>query len=112
MNARTSTLARLLFVTILAGCGGSGYGSAPTAPTTTGITSNAITVADNSFTPNATTVAPGTTVTWSWRGRRQHNVTFDDGTKSSTQSSGTFQRTLHDPRRRDVRHRHGEVAVK
>ena len=100
MNARNSTIARLLLVAIFAGCSGSGYGNAPTAPSTTGTTgstSNAVTVADNSFTPNATTVAPGTAVTWTWKGNSQHNVTFDDGTKSSTQSSGTFQRTFATP---------------
>jgi plastocyanin len=97
------TAAPTLFLTaLLAGCGGGGYGNSPTAPsttgtttgTTTGSTSNAITIADNSFTPITTTVAPGTTATWTWKGSNQHDVTFDDGTKSSTQSSGTYQRTF------------------
>lgn len=89
------------------GGGGGGYGSGPTAPTgstgnntgtgtttTTGSTSNAVAVADNSFTPSATTVARGTTVTWTWGGRFQHNVTFDDGTASTSQTAGTYTRTF------------------
>jgi plastocyanin len=54
-----------------------------------------VTVANFSFTPSALTVAPGATVTWSWAaGSTDHNVTFDDGNHSSTQSSGTYQRTF------------------
>ena len=104
--AHTTTLATLtLAAAILAACGGSGgYGNGPTGPTTgstggtatggTTSTTNAIAVADNSFTPSATTVARGTTVTWTWGGRVQHNVTFDDGTASATQTSGTFARAF------------------
>jgi plastocyanin len=87
----------------LAACGGgSSYGDGPTNPPGSsgngnngGSTSNAIAVADNSFTPSATTVARGTTVTWTWGGRAQHNVTFDDGPASATQSAGNFSRTFN-----------------
>jgi len=78
-------------------CGGGGYDGGTTNPTTGasgGSTSNAITVADNSFTPSATTLAAGSTVTWTWTGRNQHNVTFDDGPASATQAAGTFTRTF------------------
>lgn len=91
-------------VVVLGGCGGSGGSNgyttptSPTTPTTpttpTGSTSSSITVADNSFSPNATTVAPGTSVTWSWSGANPHNVVFDDGAKSDTQRSGTYARTF------------------
>ena len=57
-----------------------------------GSTTNQIDVRDNSFSPRATTVAPGTTVTWTWRGVAVHDVTFDAGSSSSQQSTGTFAR--------------------
>jgi plastocyanin len=60
----------------------------------TGSTSNSIAVADNSFSPNATTVAVGTTVTWTWTGASQHNVTFDDGAASPTQATGSYARAF------------------
>jgi plastocyanin len=92
---RSSIIPRLALAALLAACG-DGYGSSNSGitGTTTSSTSNAVRVADNSFTPSATTVAPGTTVTWTWAGAREHNVTFDDGTASATQTSGTFQRTF------------------
>ena len=55
---------------------------------------NAVSVRDNFYSPAATTIAVGETVTWTWRGASQHSVTFDDGMTSPTQSSGTFQRTF------------------
>ena len=89
-----------LAIVAAAACGGSGgsYGSGPTGGNTggmTGSTSNSITVSNNRFDPATTTVAAGTTITWTWaQGSVGHNVTFDDGTKSSTQSTGTFVRTF------------------
>lgn len=95
---RTTTCRRgivLASVVALAlGCGSS-YNGGTTGPgggNPGGSTSNAISIIDNSFSPSATTVPVGTTVTWTWNGSNQHNVTFDDGTKSATQSSGTFDR--------------------
>lgn len=86
---------------LAAGCGGGGgYGGGATGPTTTrtppagGSTSTSISVVDNAFTPAATTVPVGSAVTWTWNGTAQHNVTFDDGTASATQASGTFVRTF------------------
>jgi plastocyanin len=57
---------------------------------------NAVTVGNNFFSPAATSVAAGTTVTWTWAdGAVEHNVTFDDGGPNSpTQSSGSFARTF------------------
>ena len=65
--------------------------SSSTGPKDNGSTSTSITVRDNSFSPSATTVPVGSTVTWTWAGSAPHNVTFSDGTASSTQASGTFQ---------------------
>ncbi len=56
---------------------------------------NEVTVGNNSFTPTSLTVPVGTTVTWVWNpGGTDHNVTFDDGTHSPTQASGTWPRTF------------------
>ena len=99
-------LAGLTVALALAACGGGGYsgggGGNPTGPGTTGggsppSTSNAITVSDNRFTPGATTVPANSTITWTWNGRADHNVTFDDGEHSASQSTGTFQRAFATP---------------
>lgn len=101
-------------VLLAAACGGGG-GGGPTSPPpsggtggTTGTggsggsTSADISVTNNAFTPPSTTVAVGTTVTWTWNSCTgdgyggqlctDHSVVFDDGvrTGSGTQSSGTF----------------------
>lgn len=63
----------------------------PPGPTPT----NAVEVDDNMFVPAAAQVDVGSTVTWTWRGGNQHNVTFESGGGSSTtKSSGTHQRTF------------------
>lgn len=71
------------------GGGGGGGGSGPVA-------TNAVTVSDNTFSPNAITVAPGTNVTWTWSGASSiHNVTFGDGTGSGDKGAGsTFSKTF------------------
>ena len=53
-----------------------------------------VTVNDNVFNPSATTIALGGQVTWTWSGFQPHNVTFQSGESSATQSSGTFSRTF------------------
>ena len=97
MSSIRITLA-MAALALAASCGGSGYGGSPTGPGNTGngggSTSNAVSVGDNYFSPNATTVAAGTTVTWTWAGGRNHNVTFDDGQASATQSTGAYTRTF------------------
>ena len=61
--------------------------------TSSGSTSMSVTVRNNAFDPSASSVALGATVTWIWaQGADAHNVTFDDGPKSDTQSRGTFAR--------------------
>ena len=97
---RAGLLAIVTAMTLTAAaCGGDGYGSdgGPTGTPggTTGSTSSNITVRNNSFDPSATTVAVGTTVNWSWaQGATDHNVTFADGQKSATQSTGSYSRTF------------------
>lgn len=57
--------------------------------------SNAVVVSNDKFTPTSLQVTSGTTVTWTWAsGSVGHNVTFDDGVHSATQSSGTYTRTF------------------
>jgi plastocyanin len=73
------------------GCGGRDH---PTDPGPVGSTSSNVSVRDNAFDPSATTVPVGTSVTWTWTGSAQHNVTFDDGPASGTQGSGTYQRAF------------------
>ncbi len=86
-----SLLAGLGLVTLLGACGGG-------SDSTTGpmdAQGNTVTVGNNFFSPAELTIAPGITVTWSWEaGAVEHNVTFDDGEHSATQSSGSFPRTF------------------
>lgn len=96
--------ARRLFLSILvvATACGSKDSTAPAGNTNTsgntggtgGSTSNAIAIADNSFTPSATTVPAGTTVTWTWTGFGTHNVTFNTAgvTGAGDRTSGTFSK--------------------
>jgi plastocyanin len=88
-----SSLACVCFITVI-GCGGGSDG--PSGPAGGG---NTVTVGNNFFSPASLSVAPGTTVTWTWAdGAVSHNVTFDDGGPNSpTQSSGSFPRTFADP---------------
>lgn len=71
------------------GGGGGGGGGGPVATTS-------VEVQDNSFDPSAITVSPGATVTWTWRGSEQHDVTFDDSQfqNGPLQSSGTHSVTF------------------
>jgi plastocyanin len=100
----------LLVVAILAvaACGGGGSDS-PTTPGNTGgnnnpggnpggapSSTNAVTVANNNFSPANVQVSVGTTVTWTWsQDAITHNVTFVDGTQSGDKGAGsTFSRTF------------------
>jgi plastocyanin len=97
----------------LAGCSGggggpTGYSSGGQNPPAGGqqppsSTSNSVLVQNNKFTPSATTVPTGTTVTWTWDacsddgygGRTcvAHSIVFDnEASASPTQSTGTFAR--------------------
>lgn len=95
MQRRRSAIMPLALL-VAAACSGGGDAAPVTGVPTTpaGSTATAITVADNRFTPAATTVPAGTTITWSWTGAASHNVTFDDGARSATQQSGSYQRSF------------------
>jgi plastocyanin len=86
-----SLLAGLGLASLLSACGGG-------SDSTTGpvdAQGNTVTVGNNVFSPADLSVATGTTVTWSWAAAAvEHNVTFDDGQHSATQSSGSFPRTF------------------
>ena len=88
---RQKLLSLVLGLAVVAGCSKST--TAPGGGPPPGSSSN-VTVGNNFFQPSAITVAPGTTVKWTWAGGVSHDVTFDDGTKSATQSSGTYSRTF------------------
>lgn len=90
----------MLFL-IFAGCGDGGTDPTPGGNNNTGgtntcaSTSTNITVQNNSFSPSCTRVATGATVTWTWAPTAvAHNVTFQSGSSSGTQDSGTFQRAF------------------
>ena len=113
---RNGGLAALALALSLTACGGGS--KSPTAPGGTnnnnggtggtgGSTSANIGIGTNlSFSPAATTVASGTTVTWTWNSCGSdgyggqvcvdHNVTWDDGgaPASGDKSTGTYTRTF------------------
>jgi plastocyanin len=93
---RYSALFIAAAVATLGACGSSdSYGSGPANNNPGGSTSKQITVKNNLFDPAATTVPVGSSVTWSWaQGAAEHNVTFDDGPKSATQSTGGYTRVF------------------
>lgn len=71
------------------GGGGGGGGSTCTS------TSANVTVNDSFFTPDCTTVPVGTTVTWTWNGGLDHNVTFSNtslGTSGNRSNGATFSK--------------------
>lgn len=54
-----------------------------------------VSVQDDQFVNASVRVLEGGTVTWTWQGANQHNVTFSGGGPvSATQTAGTFQRTF------------------
>jgi plastocyanin len=95
------------------GGGGGGYSTGPSGnpPSNPGnnnpVTTNTVTLTTDAFTPNNIAVTKGTTVTWNWDSCTTpgdgyggygpttcvaHNIMFDDGLSSSSQSSGSFTR--------------------
>ena len=94
MRQRHWIMTALLAVSAV-GCGGGSdsYGSGPNTGGSTGSRTTSITVRNNVFDPSATTVAVGSTVSWTWaQGAVAHNVTFEDGEKSANQSTGGYSR--------------------
>ena len=70
-----------------------------TANATAAPSTAAVTVRDNAFDPDEVVVAVGGTVTWTWAGSSQHNVTWVSGglPNSATQTSGTHSVTFTSP---------------
>ena len=104
----TPTFLCALALSAALACSGSGYSSGPSDTNSQPAvpSGSSVTVSNDRFTPADLTVQPGTTVNWTWNsctggdvyGGAQncvsHNVTFDQGASSSTQSSGTFSRAF------------------
>ncbi len=88
----------------LAACGGSDStgpnGGQPPPPPPPGgngpVQTTSVQVLDSNFNPAAIQVQPGATVTWTWGGSEQHNVTWASGnlSNSPTQTGGTHQVTM------------------
>ena len=84
----TLFLAALLVAAACSGDNGDG-GQGPDEP------EGDVLVRNNVFQPAELEVAPGATVVWAWASAGvDHNVTFDDGQASETQSSGTYERAF------------------
>lgn len=110
MRPRHTLLTPVVFAALLvSACGGgsNGYptGSGTQSPPPAGqppANTASIMVENNRFDPAATTVAVGTTVTWTWDTCRDdgyggsvctaHDVTFNSGGGSSTQTTGSYAR--------------------
>lgn len=99
-------VAGLGLVGITAGCGadgadegGDGDRSDADAPVT-GVSE--VAVRDDYFEPAAIEVPAGTTVTWRWEGKHDHNVVADDF-ESETQTEGSFAQTFAEPGRHEYR---------
>lgn len=92
---RRFALAALIGLAVLAGAGALLVRARldPGAPVA-GVTEVAI--HDNAFAPTAIEVPVGTTVTWHWDGREQHNV-VGDGFQAPTQANGAFAHTFGEP---------------
>jgi hypothetical protein len=81
-------------------CGGDGGGTTdnnppPGNPPPQSPPVGNVQVGNNFFNPQTLNATVGTRVVWTWAADAvDHNVTFDDGPNSSTQSSGTFERTF------------------
>jgi len=103
----------LLLLLAAAGCGGSSTapgnnnntgGNNPPPQNNPGSTSNSVTVSNNYFDPLTTTISANNKVTWTWSSCSgdgyggqtcaSHNILFDDGISSGSQSEGTWSRTF------------------
>ena len=90
---RISGRAVLVTVVLIAGACGDGNLEGP--PAGGAAATNEVRVSNNFYDPASRTVPVGTVLTWRWSaGSVVHNVTFNDGPTSATQSSGTYQRTF------------------
>lgn len=106
---RRQAFGRTVLTTALAlligGCGGSSA-SAPRSDSSSGGTSNRVTVGTSAFAPANLTVPVNTTVSWTWDSCSNdpyygqtcvsHSVTFDDASLggSDVQSSGSYSKAF------------------
>jgi plastocyanin len=92
----TPTLGLLLAgIIVLAGCGYTAPASqAPTAPPVSG---NTIDISGFAFSPAATTVPAGTTVTWTNRDSVGHTVTGNGFESNNLGRGDTFRHTFAEP---------------
>lgn len=86
-------------VAAAAACGGSSAGPyGGDGPNGDGdpVATTSVSVRDDFFEPMEITASAGATVTWTWEGNDQHNVTWVSANlpNSQTQSSGSHQVTL------------------
>jgi plastocyanin len=77
MSQRLSVALVAASVFLLAACGDSGGGDAPTGPLVEGVTVD-VDAPDNFFRPEAIEVEAGTEVVWTNTGRNDHNVILSD----------------------------------
>jgi len=94
---RTVLVTAFAFAAIAtASCSNSTYGGGSCTGTATNVS-----VCDNFYSPNASAIAAGSSITWTWRGSTNHSVTFQTGPValggSATMSSGTFTQTFTTP---------------
>ena len=107
-----AVISAVVLIVSMSACGGSGGGGYPTGsggqnpppggPQPPPTTSTSVRVQNNRFNPSETTVTRGTTVTWTWDSCSDdgyggqtcvdHSVTFDGGSGSAIQSTGTYSR--------------------
>jgi plastocyanin len=81
-----------LMAAAVLGCSG---GSDVSGPGGAGNSGPTVAVRSNFFEPASQGVAVNSTVTWVWNsGGVEHNVTFQSGPNSSSQSSGSFSRSF------------------
>lgn len=96
MTKALPVCALMVLALSLPACGGSDSPSQPDDMMDDDPTAGTVAVVDNSFNPDAVSVDGGDTVTWTWEGSNEHNVTWTsaDLANSSTQSSGSHSVTM------------------
>jgi plastocyanin len=56
-----------------------------------------VAVKDNFFSPKSLTIAKGTKVVWTWKGKEKHNISVANGPsffRAGTRRTGTFKHTF------------------
>ena len=78
------------------GGSGGGGGDGGTPDSAGALDTASVVIFDNGYSPTATLVSPGGSVTWVWTGGNAHSVVFDntDLAGSAVQVTGTFKQTF------------------